>query len=485
MISRLKETGIYLIGTIGVAVLSFIISLLYSSMFSPRDFGVYSIVSALYTLLFQLFTGWMTHSILRYFPEEKDKDNATSLKNTLLLMLVIAFVLFSLIMVCACFHYKTKALLAQMCLTYIGVFFFEGLLLIINTFLRAEGNSKQYSINTVLNGVIKSASLLLIYYVIGYKNIVIIIISLLVSELLQCLYMFFKQHWNKIIAVQALNLKLASRIISYGFPLIAVSVVFNILTFSDRFIIDLFASKTDVGLYSYGYNMGNALFYTLTNAIMLGAYPRLTKEWVEKGREHTERMMSSYLNLFCYLLLPAVIGIIFVGERFIHCFCSDRYWDSSYVFIITCISYAVYGLVQYTNKPWELTKNSKMVLRLNVISAIINIVLNFALIPRFGYIIASATTLVSFLAYVIISLALSKDFFTFKIDKIRFFHSLVCSLIMALFLAIFNSHTSDSIIGLLLEVVIAILVYLASMMVIRDSYTINTIKQLFHLYNLK
>ena len=481
MLDRIKETGVYLIGTIGVAILSFIISLLYSSMFSPKDFGVYSLVSALYTLLFQLFTGWMTHSILRYYPEEKSKDNAVSLKNTILFLLIIVFILFSLIMMCVYLYYKANALFVQMCLTYIGVFFFEGLLLIFNTFLRAEGNSKLYSINTILNGVIKSTSILIIYYVIGYKNIVVIVLSLLISEMLQCFYMYFKQHWHTIISLKLLNKDVASHIISYGFPLIAVSMVFNILTFSDRFIIDIFATKADVGLYSYGYNMGNALFYTLTNAIMLGAYPRLTKEWVEKGRESTEKMMSGYLNLFCYLIIPASIGIIFVGERMIHCLCNERYWTSSTVFIITCLSYAVYGLAQYTNKPWELTKNTKMILRLNIISAIINIMLNIILIPHFGFVIASVTTLFSFLIYVIISLTLSRGLFLFKVNHKTLFYSLFSSFVMGLFIIVFNSFTRESLIILFIEVFIAIVLYVLILIILRDKYIIDTIKQLFRL----
>ena len=66
MFEKVKETGIYFIGTIGVAILSFVISLLYSNMFTTADYGLYNLIAALYSLLYQLFTGWMTHSILRY-----------------------------------------------------------------------------------------------------------------------------------------------------------------------------------------------------------------------------------------------------------------------------------------------------------------------------------------------------------------------------------------------------------------------------------
>ena len=357
---------------------------------------------------------------------------------------------------------------------YIGVFFFEGLLLVFNTFIRAEGHSKQYSINTILNSVIKSLSIVFLYYVIGIKSVTVIIISLLIAELVQSSYIFIKYKWNKIIDVKTINKRLIKQVIQFGYPLIAVSIIFNVLVYSDRYIIRLFQGNSEVGLYSYGNNMGHALFYTMTNAIMLGAYPRLTKEWINKGRKQTEEMMTGYLNMFCYLMIPATVGVIATGKRIISTLCNEGYWDSSTVFIITCISYALFGLIQYTNKAWELTSNTKRILHLNIITALINICLNFLLIPKLGYVVAAVTTLVSFIVYISISLVLSRKVFTFRFSKRSVFNIVVSSGVMYVALFFLDTILERRVLMLALEILTGIIVYSIMLLILQDK-TMRTI----------
>ena len=473
MFEKVKETGIYFIGTIGVAVLSFIISLLYSNMFSTEDYGLYSLIAALYSLLYQLFTGWMTHSILRYYPEEKNNQDARSLRNTILFILVVVFAIFAVIMIVTSLIYHAAPLLREMCLVYIGVFFFEGLLLIFNTFIRAEGHSKQYSVNTILNSAIKSVAIIILYYLIGFKSITVIIVSLFIAEFIQSTYIFIKYKWAAIISIREISGSIIRKVIIFGYPLIAVSVIFNILTYSDRYIIRLFQGASEVGLYSYGYNMGNALFYTMTNAIMLGAYPRLTKEWVEKGRAKTEEMMTSYLSMFCYLMIPATFGVIGTGTRIIQSLCNQNYWDSSTVFIITCISYATFGFAQYTNKAWELTTNTKMILRLNIMSALLNVGLNFLLIPRFGYVVAAITTLASFVVYIILSLTMSRKIFTYRFDMRNLLNTVLASSVMLIVLLLLNMVFKIGFLMLISQILIGVAVYVIMLLILQDK-TIKT-----------
>ena len=51
-------------------------------MFLPNDYGIYSIVFSLYSLISQLFVGWISQAILRFY----NKDNEKELMGTLYLM---------------------------------------------------------------------------------------------------------------------------------------------------------------------------------------------------------------------------------------------------------------------------------------------------------------------------------------------------------------------------------------------------------------
>ena len=61
----IKETGMYLIGTVMVSILGFILSILYSKMFNPYDYGIYSLVYSTYSLITNIYGGWISLSMIR------------------------------------------------------------------------------------------------------------------------------------------------------------------------------------------------------------------------------------------------------------------------------------------------------------------------------------------------------------------------------------------------------------------------------------
>ena len=67
MVSVKKETLNYFIGTALLAILNFAVSILYGDMFSPEDYGAYSLAFATYSLLSQMVVGWVSMSLIRYY----------------------------------------------------------------------------------------------------------------------------------------------------------------------------------------------------------------------------------------------------------------------------------------------------------------------------------------------------------------------------------------------------------------------------------
>ena len=172
--------------------------------------------------------------------------------------------------------------------------------------------------------------------------------------------------------------------------------------------------------------------------------------------------------MFFYLMIPATVGVIATGSRIIQTLCNRNYWDSSSVFIITCISYATFGFAQYTNKAWELTTNTRMILRLNIISAVLNIALNFLLIPRFGYVVAAVTTLTSFVVYIILSMFLSRKIFSFRCGRRNVINIFVSSGTMLAVLLLLENHLRRELITLVIEILVGVVIYVAMLLILQD-----------------
>ena len=467
--SKIKEMITYLLGTVGVSIFSFILSILYSRFFIPADYGMFSLTYSIYNLGFQFFTGWMTHSILRFYSlynetEKKEKI----LLNTILFTLIFAGVLYSVLTILGILLFSLNTTSDISLLIFSIVFYFEGALLIFNTFLRSSGQSKQYSKNITFNSLGKSLVLLVLYYIFNIHNVLIIVISLFISDFAQTIYLVWKLKITKSISINLFNKNLFFKLIKYGFPLLGTSLIFWVIQSSDKFIISFFKSSNEVGLYSYGYQMGFTLFYTFTNAIMLGAYPRITEAYIKFGKKQAESVISKYMQIYLYMVAPAVIGIVFTGKDIIYLICDEQYWACYPIFIITCISFAVFGLIQYTNKSWELSERTEMILKLNIMSAVINVIINFIFIPQYGYIIGAISTLVSFLVHIVISLILSRGFITYRIPFKYLRNIIVANIVMINSILLFKMYFTIDLARLFIMIIFAAGVYFFILLILKD-----------------
>ncbi len=464
----IKETGMYLIGTVMVSILGFILSILYSKMFNPYDYGIYSLVYSTYSLITNIYGGWISLSMIRnaeqYIIQKKENVFFGTFYKLQAMMAVSFVIVGNTINIFLPVENNVKIMFFIFTLVY----FFEYTILITNTVLRVKQNAKQYSKNTVINNFLKIFFILFLYYVLHITNIVVIVISLLIAEMVQYIYIFHKVGLKKYYKRKLLNKTIAKKMFLFGFPLIGVTVTNWVLNVSDRYIIQLFYSPTEVGLYSYAYSLGNSLFSLLMQFIMLGAYPNIVKAWESGGREKSEEVIKTYLRIYLLIIIPACIGVIGVAKNFFLAFTDTQYQSSYSIFIITCIGIAILGLTQYSNKAWELRKKTKHILMLNIMAALINVVLNFIFIPTLGYEMGAVTTLVAYVLFFILSLICSRKFFTLKVDYKSLGKVIVSSAIMYLSIILINQININVIIKLILQILTGVIVYGIMLIVTRE-----------------
>ena len=425
-----KEVILYFISTSIISVLGFVLSILYSKMFSPSDYGIYSLAWSTYNLMLNIYAGWISSSIIRCFQEYKDKGKINNFYGTFLQLQFKMGLLFiavpNIVVLLLNVNSLFKILFFILTLSY----FFEESILIINTYLRAEKNVKQYNTNTILNNILKIVLVLLIYYIFGVKSVIAITITLVSTELIQYIYLLIKLKLSKYYSKKLFDKQIVKEMFRFGFPLIGTAVTSWILSTSDRYVIQFFWSSEEVGLYSYAYSLGNSLFKLLIQFIMLSAYPNIVIAWEKEGKEKTENVIRSYLRIYFLVLIPALVGVIGVAKDFFEAFTDIRYQSCYDVFILTCASLAVVGITHYTNKAWELTKKTSQILKYNVIVSLINIGLNILLIPLYGYKIAVITTLVSYFIYLIISVIKTRNILKLRINYKSLIKVIISSLCM-------------------------------------------------------
>ena len=185
--------------------------------------------------------------------------------------------------------------------------------------------------------------------------------------------------------------------LKYSIPVIPHGLSQVVLASSDKIMIENYLGKTEAGLYSFGSNVAGIVRVTtlsLDNVYGPWFYDQINQENYSK----VKKFSSIYIIMMCAfisLIILLVPEIVFIAG-------GDKYSSSVYAVIPSVTSmfftflYTLPSTVEYFyGKTWIIAASS-------VFSAILNIILNLIFIPRYGYIAAVYTTLVSYIIYFLI-----------------------------------------------------------------------------------
>ena len=191
--------------------------------------------------------------------------------------------------------------------------------------------------------------------------------------------------------------------VSFSFPLIPHYLSQTILNQSDRLMIQKLIGLSETGIYSLAYNVASIL--VILNTALMNSY----SPWLFKKlkREDTSGINKISVVLLFIIALANICLIAFAPEA-IWVFGSDKYYSA--IWVIPPVSMGVYFMFLYSmfaSVEMYFGKTKSMMFA-SVIGALLNLILNYVFIPRFGFISAAYTTLFCYLVYSFLHYLFSK-----------------------------------------------------------------------------
>lgn len=180
--------------------------------------------------------------------------------------------------------------------------------------------------------------------------------------------------------------------IAFNVPLIPHYLSLVLLNQADRIMITHYSGSSANGVYSVAYSAASLilLFNTgVTQAMTPWIYAEMEKKNSESIRNICSVICLIYIVFdFCFILLaPEAIGIL-AGEKYkqaiyiIPPIAVSMYW---------ILLYNIYSIIEFYYEK------TKPVMLCSTISAILNVILNYFFIPKYGFTAAAYTTLASYL----------------------------------------------------------------------------------------
>lgn len=442
-----KNTAIVSIGKICTQLITFFLLPVYTAVLSNEEYGVVDLLNTLTSLLLPIATLQIEQGIFRYLLDcRENKEKQTTLITTVSKFILVQSAICILIFLCASpfihneYKYFLMANLLMGILSSISLQICRGL-----------GDNKTYAVGSFITGAL--TVILNVIFIVAFKwGAYGMLIATAISNLLCAIYVFVKKKIYKYIDIKQNDKKLLKDIVKYSVPLIPNMISWWIVSASDRTIISAVIGVAQNGIYSAA-NKFSGIFSTLysvfnltwTESASININSEDRDEFFSKIFDFIVRFFGS-LCLGTIAVMPFVFGIL-VNEKFA---------ESYYQIPILILGSVFNILVSFLGSVYVAKKLTKEIAKTSIIAAIINIVVNIALINQIGLYAASISTVIAYFAMFIYRLIDVKKYVSIKTNK-----TLIAVLSVSFLVAIITYYLKMKIISIVvLLAVIIIAIYI-------------------------
>ena len=393
-----KNIAIITIGNFSTKLLTFFLVPFYTSILTTEEYGIYDLVISAVNLIFPILSLLISEAVVR-FALDKNIDKAKVFSISL-----YATAIETIVFLCLSPLILLSSTLEDYYIFFVLYFITHLLYTFIFQFVRGIEKMKQYAIGGVLSTLLMVLLniLLLAVFKIGLTGYFIANIA---SSFIACVYLFLTcKLYKYIVPLEKDDKVLLSSMLKYSIPLIPNGLSWWINTSSDKFFITYFFGAGASGLYTVAYKIPSLL--TTVTQIVLNAWQISAVEGF--GTEKARRFFTKIYNYYFTLTLSLVAIIVALTKIISRILFQNEFYDA-WVFVpLLMAAYFFHDLSSFVATIYTTAKNTKMLSYTTIIGAVINVILNFFLIPQWGALGAVITTLISYFIVWVIRLIHSR-----------------------------------------------------------------------------
>ena len=385
-----KNSGIYVFAKIVPGVMAFVALSVYTHLLTPQEYGVYTLIFSAALFLHSAIFNWLPVGMMRFWPGGTYSEAAfISTLGVLYQRLVLVIV----VMIAAVFWFLDTQYYWQLT---VGCLLLAGftVLMIGQQLQSAQMLPARYALMTICYAILALSLGALAAYM-GYGPLGVVV-GVATGMLIPAIVISAKS-WM-LFDRSLYTPELTNKLLIYGTPLAASFLLDEIANLSDRYMLAWLVDESEAGKYAVGYDLAGNTIMMIMNAINLAAYPMIVKLLDTKGREAALEYFNTYVILLLSISIPAVVGLSLVGPGLASLLIGEEYQEAV-VLVLPWVAAAIFAMglgAFYLHLPFQLGNKNGGIFKIGIYTAVINLGLNFWLIPEMGMLGAAIATLISF-----------------------------------------------------------------------------------------
>lgn len=294
------------------------------------------------------------------------------------------------------------------------IVFFEVINIVPDSILRANFKSTRYSILSVVAFGVQIG--VITYLVISVEaSAASVLLGRLIGTIFEAV-IFFAVVWRDLSL--RFSLRELRQMLAFGAPLIFGQIAFYLFMMIDRFFLLRYSTRSEVGVYSMANNLVSVVTVLVT--VPFGQVWTVMRFSV-MNEEVAEEYYSRVLTYIVFASMWLALGVAALGGDGLLLFSLKGYWPAANIIPLLALSAVLDSASRVLNVGITLKKRTIFAPLVIGAALIVNLALNFALIPRWGSLGATLSTVLSYAVFCWLRFAASNRFFKVSYEWGRVF----------------------------------------------------------------
>ena len=381
-----KNTAIFAIGSIATKLITFFLVPLYTNILTTAEYGVVDLVNTLSTVLGPILILNIYEAVLRFALDKgADYNKIMSIGLTILgggltvglLIIPITSTIDGYGQYSVFIYFYVLSLAAS---------------LLFLSYLRGKEKLVLYSIGNVIH-TLSIAVLNIIFLAVLHKGIKGYFTAYIIANAISVVFAYYAGNVRDVIWNFKWDSTLAKAMTKYSVVLIPNTFMWWITNSSDRVMVTTMISAAANGLYAVSYKLPslvNTFFFLFNQAWNYSAIRE--NESVDRDQYNTQ-----VYNGVVAVAVVSGVALMAIMKIFLKIYVGQEYFEAWRYTPYLIIGYVFLTLGTFLGTSYTVNKDSKGYLFSGTSGALINIVLNFALIPVIGISGAALATCTSYI----------------------------------------------------------------------------------------
>lgn len=422
----------------------------------PTNFGIFSFALA-FVSIFLIFSNFGLSDITTR-ELAKNRRNEQEYSAIISLKILLSILAFALIIITSFFITQDEE--TRKIIWILGVYVLaNNFLVIIYSFFRARQQMKYEAAIRILQAMMIIGLGFFVLFRIPLVETLSYALLVATSITIILTLIFFSIFIKPIRIIWAPNLW--KKFLKLSWPIGLASAFAVIYIYIDSVMMGFWGQITEVGWYNAAYKIIAAL---IIPGALIGTsfYPVLSKLFKE-SKEKLQKVWNCYIELMIILAIPLVVGGIALAPKIINFFYNPSFSPSVLAFQILAIMAGTIFLFEPSYLILITSNQQKKIFWITLFGAIINIILNLILIPRYSLYGAAVATVITYIILLFLVIEFSRRFTPISPFNLRLLKILIIAFLSSSIMFIAISQSLIYNLNVILTAIIGILIYFTTL----------------------